>query len=356
MTEKYYQILGINDAASLEEIKKAFKKKALQLHPDRNKAIDSHEQFILLNEAYQYLLNLKTGKVYNSQKRAYTRNQYNSYDEYAAKGREDARKTAEYYSRKRYRDFQRSRYYKQSMEIRSMANQVFIAGVLLFYIFIPVGGYLIGERYGFYAGLAILLFASPGLIPQLKEAGSLKPVLLKKAIVYLLKHPYIQLFLLIVLNFVIFFTVIMNTLISLTTVMGLFIVSIFAGYFISATISSFSSGRKRILFASGISPSIISLFFLVNYSITFNPVYESYEYSSHKEYVHSRHGGTYQNTTMIELENKQYEEYAGIRTFLELKNLSSLRIINYCIKDGIFGFRVVKGYSFGKREQYGVEF
>jgi len=51
----YYDVLGINRNASLEEIKKAYRKLALEWHPDRNKSPQAEERFKEINEAYEVL-------------------------------------------------------------------------------------------------------------------------------------------------------------------------------------------------------------------------------------------------------------------------------------------------------------
>ena len=57
MTTKrdYYDILEVSKTASEEDIRKAFRKKALDYHPDRNKAPDASEKFKEVNEVYQVL-------------------------------------------------------------------------------------------------------------------------------------------------------------------------------------------------------------------------------------------------------------------------------------------------------------
>ena len=49
----YYQVLGISEGAGLSEIRKAFRHKALKLHPDQG---GDEKAFRELKEAFEYLL------------------------------------------------------------------------------------------------------------------------------------------------------------------------------------------------------------------------------------------------------------------------------------------------------------
>ena len=51
----YYEVLGIPKSATQAEVKKAFRKLAMQHHPDKSKAHDSEEKFKEINEAYEVL-------------------------------------------------------------------------------------------------------------------------------------------------------------------------------------------------------------------------------------------------------------------------------------------------------------
>ncbi|TNF64205.1 MAG: molecular chaperone DnaJ, partial [Rhodobacteraceae bacterium] len=52
----YYDVLGVTRGASAEDIKKAYRQKAKELHPDRNKdKPEAEAQFKEANEAYEVL-------------------------------------------------------------------------------------------------------------------------------------------------------------------------------------------------------------------------------------------------------------------------------------------------------------
>src|SRR6266508_4536593 len=61
----YYDVLGVARTASDDVIKKAYRKLALQFHPDRNKAPEATERFKEATEAYQVLSDTEKRSMYD---------------------------------------------------------------------------------------------------------------------------------------------------------------------------------------------------------------------------------------------------------------------------------------------------
>lgn len=73
--QNFYSLLGVSKTASSREIRQAFKKLALKLHPDKNpNNPDAHGDFLKINRAYEVLKDEDLRK---------------KYDKYGEKGLED---------------------------------------------------------------------------------------------------------------------------------------------------------------------------------------------------------------------------------------------------------------------------
>ena len=90
-----YALLRLRPDATLAEIKKAFRQRAKQLHPDQNPAADANEQFIRLHEAYEIL----------TKKRTFTTLEPTASEE--EERMEKARKAAANYARMKYEQYVR---------------------------------------------------------------------------------------------------------------------------------------------------------------------------------------------------------------------------------------------------------
>ena len=62
----YYKILGVSRDASEDEIKKSYRKIAMQYHPDRNPGNkEAEEKFKMASEAYEVLRDPEKREIYD---------------------------------------------------------------------------------------------------------------------------------------------------------------------------------------------------------------------------------------------------------------------------------------------------
>jgi DnaJ-class molecular chaperone len=65
----HYAALGLNSAATLSDIKKAFRQRAALFHPDRNSAADAAVRFREVQEAYDVLSDDTKRHAYDDNRR-----------------------------------------------------------------------------------------------------------------------------------------------------------------------------------------------------------------------------------------------------------------------------------------------
>jgi hypothetical protein len=331
---QYESILGISSASSTDEIKKAFRSKAKQLHPDVNKNVDAHEQFILLQEAYDYFLNRKQGNNKSENDTAI------NYEVWVNQRREQARERARAYARMKYDEYLKSEDFKAVSALNVVFDFIGFLIILLLLAGIPV--------------FISLIYGVPGLIVcVLALLLSIKYVIrlirltvpdfsgLPDSVSYIIKTSEFQIVFITLLNLFLIMKIGFSTLIDTKWLFLSLIIPSVVVYFFQKLIDI---RNKTWAFASWfcIAPLIINLLFVINYSFSSEPVSETYNF---KRSLQNTFRGKRETTTIL-LEQNKYSEYYFLRFFMESSDIGNNSRITYTFKNGLLGFRVCTGYEF----------
>lgn len=140
--ERYNEILGIDKRIDLEELKRIYRIKAKQLHPDRNTTPDSHDQFVLLHEAYEFynkLLNENASQEVDNQ--IFNSNKYPNYyhtEKWNHRERVEARKKASRRAKMKYAQFERKGYPQLFDKIFYVFDLIRLVAAMFLLIVVPV--------------------------------------------------------------------------------------------------------------------------------------------------------------------------------------------------------------------------
>jgi hypothetical protein len=140
MSKLYYKTLGISANSGIPEIKSAYRRLAKKFHPDLNKSPDAQNKFILVNEAYEFLIRLKSAPTnYHKFPNQRKQNHDDLYRTWVEQERARARARATQEAKRKFDDFKKSKVYKTSQLIFTFYD-VFsiIIGILI--ILASIGG------------------------------------------------------------------------------------------------------------------------------------------------------------------------------------------------------------------------
>jgi hypothetical protein len=340
--DAYYQILGISSKASINEIKRAYRQKARVLHPDKNKAPNANDQFILLTEAYECLINIKPSTTKIHQRPT------TNYSDWQSNRKEQARQRATEYARMKYNDYKKTEHYKKSQAFETVIDHLYFFSSILILTTPFLGLIFIGWA-GFVVGILITFFSVHYWAGIFKEKTTInfKTFFYSLLIVIRTKTFKYTFISLINIFFLLCFT--FNTQLELQT-LSLILLSIYAFSYLTfhfklAIIKNFTKVGVFICFV----PTIFNLIFFINFVFSSNPTTETYSFVHEKIWYGRKYSrGSYEKIGYIFLENNKYEDYYWFRSFFDFDSMKNKSEIKYTFENGLLGFRVLKDYQFTK--------
>ncbi|MBK9448293.1 MAG: DnaJ domain-containing protein [Bacteroidetes bacterium] len=142
MSSTYYDILGLKATATQDEIKRAYRKKAMESHPDVNPSPGASDAFVQVNEAYAILSDANKRKVYNQKLRDQaarsagqnyaqaTQSAQSARDQAYQQWVQQARAQAKADASKNYQDFKNSKFERTEASV-FLYLQFLIVGVFM---------------------------------------------------------------------------------------------------------------------------------------------------------------------------------------------------------------------------------
>jgi hypothetical protein len=136
LISEYYETLGLPLNSSVEEIKKAYRKKARLYHPDINHLPEAKEMFIKVTEAYDFLMaNHEKGKLDDQE-------YFRIVEEWRKYRQDRSRQRAQYYARSSFVRFKNSKYYR-STKILNASSVIFSFAIAVTVLVFTIFGYIL---------------------------------------------------------------------------------------------------------------------------------------------------------------------------------------------------------------------
>jgi hypothetical protein len=194
--------------------------------------------------------------------------------------------------------------------------------------------------------ISVILFiiASPMFKLAFQNRHEISIYNLKNSIIYVFKNHIIQTISLSFLNIYLLLAIGFQTLIPTNVLIIVYILISIVALFV------FKSFDKKYFKSFVLTPLVFNVLLLTNYLISFNEKNEFYTFNKNFETVFNQNrpsrGSQIQQSTLITLKDNAYDNYYGIRVFLNIDEVKNSIGVRYTFKTGIFGVRVLTNHSF----------
>jgi hypothetical protein len=351
----YFEILGVPQNATIDEIKQAYRRKVSLIHPDVNPSPSAHDDFIQVNQAYEYIVNKKSGKVFDNQQNQYSY-QKTAYSEaeLLRKARERARENA----KMKYADFVNSSYYQSQITFLATVDYLFLGVAILMFLGI-ISVIIFQYKWNGLISVTILLaLIIPALYAATKNVKRLSIKQFVNTVLDIIKIDFISALPLIVFNFITFITIGFSTFLPMKIILGFYL-------FIPLTLQLCcffllwrmdqnkdvlvqKTLRKKFYYRFllhrpiikiwGVIPTQFSVFLMLNFYISTNSRTEKYSYTFKSPKA--------DDSWNIIIKDNRFENYWGICYFYNNNQIRQKRFITLKIEEGFCGLDVLKEYSF----------
>lgn len=344
---KYYRILNLPVGASQKEIKRAFRRKAMLTHPDKNPDPNARAQFLAINTAYEILTGQRPlpKQQHTHQSGGKTKPAERKSNAERDKDREELKERVREAKRRKEEAYRNSPQFKLDLAIHTVLSQLgyFIAMLIMLPIpFMLYADWLIGSIIAtVFAALSSPFWYKAIFMKQ--KTINVKHFIIAYKYIYANTNFRYYLFGLINLIALLLFT--FNTFFPLSIVFLIMLIPSGILYF-----RKYKQGKsyKDIDWfrTTTLGPLIVNLFFVINFTFSHSTTDEYYRIADN--YVVSE-------SFFMQFDQDAYAEYPGVRFFMINHDESS----SYAwlqIEKGLFGIKVLKGYDFirypGEKSSY----
>lgn len=335
---KYYRILNIPVGSTKKEVKRAFRRKAMLTHPDRNPNPNAKAQFLEVNTAYEILTGQRAlpnrKPAHPGANRPSKTNTQSTYSK-TATDRETRREKMKEARRKKEEAYRNSPQFKKDLAIGIILDQIgyILAALLLFTI--PFILYA-NPTVGFVLVMLVLALSSPLWFKALfttQKTMNLKH--LRLALKYVYGNTHFRYYIFTALNITAILVFIFNTFIFFSLV--LFLMAL-PTLFLVARQELFNKKieKEQWFKASSLGPLLVNLFFVINF--TFSHTTQDEYYAVSPSYNQS-------SNFFISFKQEDYKHYPSVRFFMTYKT-DYFPYVWLKTETGLFGIRVLKHYTF----------
>ena len=329
---EYYKTLGLPTGASRKEIKRAFRKKAMLTHPDKNPDPNAKILFSEINTAYEILTGQRSLPKHVHHQSHSEQKHYKAKKETKRATRRERMREAR---RKKEEAYKKSPEFKKHLAIGILLDQIGYFIAILALLSIPFI-FFYKPVMGLVCGIALIPLTYPLWYRALfTPYNTIEFNQFSLAIKYVYTNTHFKYYLFGFINLILILNIVCNTFVYFSPVLFIMatpsLILTIKHYFLKQKIKN-----NQWFKASCLGPLLVNVFFIINFTFSHSPVNEYQAVSSRYN-----RGSSF----FMSFKQNAYEEYPSVRFFMTYRT-NYHPYVHLKIRKGAFGIRVLKHYDF----------